>query len=270
MSPVAEKVCIGCGAELQIPYEEAAPSAACRHQILGSEEESCSRCEASDARLREKWLAGGVVCTECAAKDERVANERALRDQESRWLAKAGLPEPLRGLQWTDLIKTGKRKVAISAALRWAKAPQGDARGLYLWGPAGTGKTHLAATAAWHRLHEERYPLRWVSVAVMLTNMEASFSDKERQAALEVLTGDTPLVMDDIDKVNPSESKRAHLFAAIDRRVTAGVPLLVTGNLSPSELETKLGGPIASRLLGYALGRTFETDGPDRRMTLDV
>jgi hypothetical protein len=70
--------------------------------------------------------------------------------------------------------------------------------------------------------------------------------------------------------LNPSESKRAHLFAAIDRLVTAGVPMLVTGNLSPRLLEEKLGEAIGSRILDYSLGRTHELDGPDRRMSLDV
>ena len=46
------------------------------------------------------------------------------------------------------------------------------------------------------------------------------------------------------------------------------MPLLITGNLSPTLLEQKLDGPIASRILGYSLGRTFEMDGPDRRMTI--
>lgn len=271
MTPIAALVCKDCGKDLAVEWEnEPPPKTACKHQVLGQHvgDGPCPLCAASDAQVVTDLLERAPVCRDCKTREETRAKEREDREEAQRFMDHAGLPLPLRALKWEDLVQTGKRTVAIAAAHKWAEAPASEARGLYLWGAAGTGKTRLAATAAWARL-EGRHPLRWVSVAVLLASLEASFSDRERQHALRLLTGDGPLVLDDIDKVNPSESKRAQLFAAIDRRVSAGVPLLVTGNLSPKDLESKLDAPIASRILGFSLGRTFEMDGPDRRMTLE-
>jgi chromosomal replication initiation ATPase DnaA len=270
MTPMAALECIDCGEDLRVEYSAPEPLVRCKHRVMREArgEGPCPLCAASAEHELERMLALNPVCTGCKEQEEAREAAQAAAEAARQRSKRSGMPGPLRGLRWADLVSTGKRGVAIAAALKWAQAPRHEARGLYLWGPAGTGKTRVASTAAWERLQAGE-GLRWVSVAVLLTRLEASFSDKERQAALEVLTGDGPIVLDDIDKVNPSESKRNQLFAAIDRRVTAGNPMLVTGNLSPQQLESKLDAPIASRILGYSLGRTFELDGPDRRMTLD-
>lgn len=267
---MAATSCAECKTPLRVEYELEPLPERCKHRItrMHTGPEPCPLCIASREQLLADWQATNPVCRSCKAKEEEEEARSEERKRLERLTSLSGLPEQLRGLSWDDMIRSGDRRVAIAAAVKWATCEPREARGLYLWGEAGTGKTRLAGTAAWARL-SSGMALRWVSVAVLLAKLESSFSDDERQVALGVLTGDGPIVLDDIDKVNPSESKRAQLFAAIDRRVNAGVPMLVTGNLSPARLEQKLDAPIASRILGYALGRTFQMDGPDRRMTLD-
>jgi DNA replication protein DnaC len=252
MTTTTLTTCNECGKELRLPHEDE------QHEPLEV-----------DQKLAEK-LAGLMVCDDCSAGFERDKQKRENVVDAERKVRASGLPPALHGLQWRDLVREGKREAAIVAAINWANAAPKEARGLYLWGPSGTGKTRVAATAAWHRMTAGGHSLRWVSVAVLLARLEGSFSDNDRQRLVGLLTGDGPIVLDDIDKVNPSEDKRAKLFAAIDTRVVAGVPMLITGNLSPAKLESKLGEAIASRLLGYCLGRTFQMDGPDRRMNLGI
>lgn len=208
-----------------------------------------------------------TLCDRCYSEQEAAAERETRARQFEEQVRHAGLPAELRGLTWADMWETSdKRKLAIVAAEKWAGASQ--PRGLYLWGAAGTGKTRLAATALLARLHGR--PGRWVSVAHLLARLDSSFSDKERQVALDVLAGDTALVLDDLDKTTASEAKRAQLFVAIDRRITANAALLFTCNLPPQKLEEKFGEAIASRVLGYSLGRVVELDGADNRLRLDV
>lgn len=152
---------------------------------------------------------------------------------------------------------------ATTAAKRWAA---GDMRGLLLTGSVGVGKTHLAAAAAWARMVLD--PVRWLSVPVLFARLALAFSDGERQDALRVLAGEGGLVLDDIDKARGTEFAAEALFTAIDVRVTAGAPLLVTTNLMPSALRDHFpsgyGSPIVSRLVGYC--ETFALEGRDRRL----
>lgn len=78
-----------------------------------------------------------------------------------------------------------------------------------------------------------------------------------------LLKRSVPLVLDDIDKVAPSDFTLDLLFEAIDERVNSGTALLVTTNLHYPDLEDRFGEPIASRLAGYC--KAHRLDGPDRR-----
>lgn len=129
-----------------------------------------------------------------------------------------------------------------------------------------THNTRLAATAAFQRLR--RHPLTWVSMPILLAQLGAAFSDSARREAISVLTGAGALVLDDLDKVNPSEWARNQVFAAIDKRVQAGTPLLITTNLPPAALGEKFGEPVMSRIVGYC--RTLELPGRDQRMRFNV
>lgn len=250
---VTETTCNSCGKHLQLKHEDET-----REPIV---------LDAFGLELAAK-LAKLITCDDCVAKHDEQQAAIAAAEETATRIERSGMPPEIVGLKWGDLDAHGKRGPAIAAASKWASSPAREARGLYLWGPTGTGKTTLAATAAYHRLQYGNGSLRWVNVADLLNGLERSYADKERSRSLDILLGDTALVLDDFDKVTPSESKRSQLYSAIDRRILTGAPLLITSNLSPQKLDEKFGEAIASRLTGYCLGRTFEMDGPDRRLTL--
>lgn len=227
----------------------------CRVEIVLAVEEE------EPSRLALTYAAAAMLCERCsAAYEAAVKAEETRRDLDKRARA-SKLPEPLRALTFDQMIATGPRARAIQAAREWADA----GHGLVLYGPTGVGKTRLAGTAAWQRVLDGK-PVTWVSVAVLMAQLGAAFSDPDRRAAIEVLTGTGPLVLDDFDKVNPTEWARTQLFAAIDRRISADAPLLVTTNLKPAALREKFGEAIASRLAGC---KTIELTGPDYRLRLD-
>ena len=209
-------------------------------------------------------VADMTVCDQCQQRDD---DRRAARDQYRAAVQRqdaSDLPAGFRDLLFSQMIRSGKRAKAIDAAAEWARSR--DAHGLLLWGESGTGKSRLAATAAWDRL--QRGECRWCSVAALIARLQASFADDDRREALRVLTGTEPLVLDDIDKVKLTETVSNHLFVALDKRINMGVPLLVTTNLPPGGLEAKFGDAIGSRLLGYFRRALFEMDGPDRRLSV--
>lgn len=220
------------------------------------------RSEEAPTELGLKFAAVNVwICDPCDEAQERESERTETEAARRERLRVSGLPETLRGLKWSDMSHSGR---AVEAARRWAQIE--DPGGVCLHGSTGVGKTRLAATTAWHRL--QRWPIRWVSVSVLMAQLDAAWNDQDRRDALKVLTGSGALVLDDLDKVVPSERGRNHLFTAIDARVQAGAPLLVTMNSSLSGLAEKFGDPIASRLGGYCRGAIFDLQGPDRRLVL--
>lgn len=223
-----------------------------------------------------------LMCASCADADDKVEREREhlrlRRQREDR----CQLPHVLRGLTFesynTDRVGAGG---ALAAARGWSQGKH-EKPGLLIVGPVGVGKTRLAATALWAALGDwENRPLvddpdvdaplpgrdvRYVNVAELIVKLSASFGDRERGEALRLLTGKGALVLDDLDKVNPSQQVLAHLYTAIDGRVQAGAPLIVTTNLDPKALVEKFARPgrgedpaerrvaaeaIVSRLIGH-------------------
>jgi DNA replication protein DnaC len=183
------------------------------------------------------------LCDQCKP---RVLSDRRI---------KANIPAGLTGLRFNDTT-TGP---AADAARQWGA---GEINGVLLCGPVGVGKTHLAACAINQRL--ERGQVKWVSVPSMIARALAAFDSEERKQATTELTGRGGIVLDDLDKVKPSDWALSQLFVAIDTRVTAGAPLFVTTNMQPGEIAKTFGEAIASRLVGHCLVRKL--DGQDRRL----
>lgn len=150
-----------------------------------------------------------------------------------------------------------------SLASKWAV---GAVPHVVLAGPVGVGKTTVAAVAAMRRVAMAK-PLRWTTAPYLLSRLGSGLGTSDHDKALHVLTGHVALVLDDLDKVRPTEYGAEQVFNAIDRRLTAGIPLLVTSNLTPAELAGRYpepyGSAIASRLGGEC--RVVQMQGSDRR-----
>jgi len=208
-----------------------------------------------------------LLCDDCAdlawreheterAEEDAYGHARRL---EARRVA-SGVPELLRGLELTD--PDPARAHVLKAAKVWAI---GGSSGLVLGGDVGVGKTHMAAAAAWQRMHRER--LKWLSVPVLFAHLALSFDNRIHEAAVEALAGTGALVLDDLDKAKASEYGAQQIFTAVDQRVTAGGALLVTTNLRLSQLAARwpepFGDAIVDRLASYC--QSFHLEGQSRR-----
>lgn len=225
----------------------------------------CSQCQVtlfcdSEDKPNEmalKLMRFGVVCDPCDLERE-AAYQRGIRKSglDARFRA-SGLPPAMVGYDWRDMDRTGSRRSVVAAARAWTESSSGR---MVICGPVGTGKTRLAATAAWERL--QLGDVVWCSVPVLLQHQFADKGSPERKHAQQALAGTRPLVLDDLGKEKPGDWSRQVLFGAIDARIQAGTPILITSNFDPDELADRLGEAVGSRLREF---HQFELPGRDRR-----
>lgn len=193
---------------------------------------------------------GTKECPACVAyEDQKRAGRLEAR------IERSGLPSDLRN----QLLGAGEGH-HVDMARKWV---EGEIRGLCLTGPVGVGKTWLAGAAAWARLQD--HPLQWVSVARMMSQLRSGFGSEAKAQADRIVTGTGSIVLDDLDKANPSEFGKEVIFTAIDGRVAEGSSILVTTNKALSDIERLYGAPVASRLAGHC--EVVRMSGRDRRLS---
>lgn len=207
----------------------------------------------SDERMQVGWEPCG--CPGAAAeRAERERSERAARerDEEARLDAaceRAGVPR------------------------RYLRAEHRDAeavaRGAYVFGPVGAGKTHLACAAV-RRALAAGGTARVTSTVRLLADVRSAYGAEA--AVLDSLAGCGLLVIDDLGKETPTAWTLSRLFRVVDDRYAGMRPMVVTSQLSLPDLAERLAGSgdeetaraIASRL-AEACPRV-RLDGPDRRL----
>lgn len=220
--------------------------------------------------LRDEWreraMSWPFECEPCSEQQEHSAAEEAARrarlaehrDAQYR-LRISGLPERLRAASLSQL--NGDQP--SEDARRWAER---QLTGLLLSGPVGAGKTYTAAAATTAALRHRQ--VLWCSVPSLLAVLGSDRQDPRHRQAIDALTGETALVLDDLDKARPTDYGAEQIFAAIDSRVSSGRPLLVTTNLELGEIATRYPQPygegIASRLAGHCVWHRLQRS--DRRM----
>lgn len=139
-------------------------------------------------------------------------------------------------------------------------------RGLYLYGPNGTGKTTLAAAIT--RLKIDDRPLMVGAISLLL-DLQATY--RAAKAEVEVLAkySTAPLlVIDDFGKEQATEWAASRLYAITDSRYGRLLPTIVTSNFQLADLAARFkdqatGQAIVSRLTETC--QQLELDGPDFR-----
>lgn len=202
----------------------------------------------------------GVMCDPCGDRERAAEEAEKEKEVHAARLKSSGVPLNLCRYGWDAWPSSDP---IIQAAKHWSV----NGGIMVLEGDPGTGKTHLAGTALMGALFHRR--VKWLSVAKLMSDLNKSWSDDDRAKALRTVTDDGALILDDLDKANASTDRVCEiLFGAIDSRVAAGTPLLVTTNMDPRALGRKLGPDygesIVSRLVG---GTSYHVmNGPDRRL----
>lgn len=150
------------------------------------------------------------------------------------------------------------------AAFESARGFDPRTHNLYLWGPCGIGKTHLAYAVARTCFEAGR------SVVVLkpsqLMRRVRKKEPEQEQGAIDGLSKVDVFVLDELGIGNDTSYARQIFQEILDTRIfnyRAG--LIITSKYSPDELAKKLGeDTIPSRLAGMC--RVIEVKGLDRRL----
>lgn len=154
-------------------------------------------------------------------------------------------------------------RTAVRAATEFAERPEGW---LVLIGDVGTGKTHLAAAIANHRV-SRGLPVRFVVVPDLLDHLRSTFgpdSTVSYDDLVQRIRTAPVLVLDDLGTQTSTPWAREKLFQIVNHRYNDRLPTVFTSN-TPMEELWALSPAIASRMMDTTLSTLVSIDAPDHR-----
>ena len=164
--------------------------------------------------------------------------------------------------------KTQNERVAKTAVMAWVKGYKPGCSGLYLFGDAGGGKTHLLVAVGKALIEHFDAEVLYVSTAEMVARTKAQFNRNDN----DFEPYDTPfdeaaeaevLLLDDIGSEKPSEWLLEQMYRLINTRYNAMRTTLITSNLNLQTFESNFDARIADRI--HEMCQVLHCDGPSRR-----
>ncbi len=205
---------------------------------------------------------------------ERLANEKQALQAMKELTAQARVRHTYTwlGQEWSQMdmaertfatFQRERQPKAFDLAQSFANNPQGV---LVLYGDYGVGKTHLLAAVA-NYLGAFGTPCLFTSMGMFFKAIQGRIQQNQDYLDLLQRAIRTPLLLlDDIDKLKPSEFREEWLYELINGRTNKGSPLAISSNSAPNELEPWIGKAGCSRLMmGLMPVRMI---GPDFRMAM--
>lgn len=185
-----------------------------------------------------------------------------------RQCLKAHVPERFVGRDLSDYRVTSDNGRAVKIAKYICDNK--PARGMFMYGATGTGKTFLAALIAMSYLRDGRR-VKFFDMPGLLDRIKSTFDAKESTADFvdEICTADL-LILDDMGAEKVTEWSVEQLYLIVNRRYNANRPLVATSNFDFNGLNRRLGGDntsqrIVSRLQEMCAEAFFGTI--DRRIS---
>lgn len=232
----------------------------------------CGKCHTpKQCRFTAKWdgkeKTPYVPC-DCE-RERQEAEEQARQAQDLRIevnrLRKLGFPDSEMA-NWTFANDDGADQKTMSIARKYVdNFPEMKRRGkgLLLYGTVGTGKTYAAACIA-NELISQGRPCLVTNFARITNTLQGMFDGKQRY--LDDFNRLDLLVIDDLAAERDTSYMQEMIFNIIDSRYRSGKPLIVTSNLTQTDLKNPVSidrKRIYSRLLEMCV--PIEVKGADRR-----
>lgn len=138
-----------------------------------------------------------------------------------------------------------------------------DGKGLLLYGGVGTGKTYIACMIA-NALIDKGYPVLVTNFARILSTLQSTF---DKQEYLDSLNQFKLLVIDDLGIERDTSYAKELVYQTVDSRYRAGLPMIITTNLTMQELATENIILADKRVYDRIIERCFpvEVSGESRR-----
>lgn len=219
---------------------------------------------------RIMWNPIGPVACDCpeavAEKErqeaERIAKEKAELEEEealkmrmrvAEIIGNSGMHARFLRRTFSTFQQTPDNQRALRACKLYAETfgdklpgnnPDPGRNGLFITGPKGTGKTHLAAAIANH-LMQNGTAVICMTMIDLLDRIKQTFEQQQKWGASEssVLKTykDVPLlIIDDMGKEPATEWAVSKIYAIINARYEAYLPTIITTNYTDAELVRRL------------------------------
>jgi DNA replication protein DnaC len=168
-------------------------------------------------------------------------------EKASEVLKGMGVPLAYRSCSFESFeAKTKEQRHALRVAKEWVAS---TTPGLFLCGPVGTGKTHLAVSALL-AMRAERFTGQFVSALELLLKCRNSFrSGDGPEELLERYSMTSVLLLDDLGAEKPTEFSREVLSLIVDRAYREESSLIVTSNFDFEGLAERIDERTADRLV---------------------
>lgn len=206
-------------------------------------------------------------CSYCKAKfhaDEYdAAYAKFVRQHPSHYLSTMGVPDRFLRCNLASFeVKSSHQKRVLAAVNSWLT----DELGIFLCGPCGTGKTHLAVGILLH-MKQRRMTGRFVSVPELLTECRDSFrTDQGLESVLSNYSGRDWLVLDDLGAENSTPFAKETIGNLVDRAYRDKKWMIITSNFDLKSLSQKLDERTVDRIKEMCLPVKF--GGPSYRHLL--
>jgi DNA replication protein DnaC len=240
----------------------------------------CNNLGCTPVAVHYKGLGDSPVtyCRECVLGRELLrdwtrlpaqrAHARSLRESKvRRALQLSCMGAQFAGQRLADLIaQPGLCRPCTRYVQQWpTQLEQG--RGLYFWGPVGSGKTHAATVVVNELIDRYLVETLFLNVPEAMGRFRQAIGDPQNTdgvTLLERMKRVELLVLDDLGIEKPSAWGTELLYRVVDERWRERRPLLVTSVLSPAGLALRYSPQIASRMGGCC--EPLWLTGEDRRM----
>lgn len=139
-------------------------------------------------------------------------------------------------------------------------------KGIYLYGPVGTGKTHIAYALKAKTDADGGFAIVF-NTTELIREMKSDFdrpSPEKKYYDHAFMTHAGLVVLDDVGSEKMSEWVEETFYVLVNKRYNDMLPTVFTSNLSISDLSAKIGDRTASRIAEMC--EVVELKGADRRV----
>ena len=225
-------------------------------------------CEYCGRKIQEVLIMGVSIRQTCSCiiekrqKEERKAIIEQVTRVQDELRIKAGLNKRQMTQTFINFIPDKGQIEAYEFCMKFArKLSANEDKGLYITGAVGSGKTHLASAIInsiidnrelnyAEILNTELNPrMMFYSMIGLLNDIRRTYSTNDISQDLITRICKTPLlVIDDIGVEKTSDWVSERLFEIVDYRYGNMLPLVITTNLTPSELVVAIGERVYDRI----------------------
>ena len=183
---------------------------------------------------------------------ERKAEEdRRMKERVRKIIGESGMGERFLRRTFDTFEITEENRKAAATAKRYADAfesllpspgsPEPGRNGLFIAGPPGTGKTHLAAAIANDLIHKGR-PVICMTMIDLLERIKRTYNTAgtDEGSVLKIYKTVPLLIIDDIGKEPPTEWAISTIYNIINGRYEAYLPTIITTNYDTDALIQRM------------------------------